>query len=183
MRIWDIFRTRSRNEDEKELKDPLERSCFKKLKKYLSPDAIIHPHYVIDAKDEISPVNFLIEASNKRIVIEFQSEDSNDEKDRDWKDSQIIGTNQIDTIYRFIGNDISPFLDDCIYFISQFDGDIFNPNYPHLQCVLKYEEKKRNIIYYNMVGEDGQFAYRLQLIMDLINRKTCQHLFEFNDTL
>lgn len=170
--------TGSVNENKDELNDQLERSFIWQFNKYLSSDVIIFPHYEIDTTDETFLINFLIKTNNKRILIEFQTRVSNDEKERNWKDSQIIKTNQIDTIYRFIGNDILPFVVDCIYFISQFDKDIFNHYYPHFNRVLKYEEKARTFISYNMVGVDDIFVYKQQLTIDLINRKTCQHLFE-----
>jgi len=183
MRIFDIFRPRPKDKVEDELPDPLERIFYKQFKKYLSVDARILPHYELNTKVKIVPLNFLIEANQKRIVIEFQQEDSTDENEKTSKDSLIIGTNQIDSIYRFIGSDISPFIDDCIYFISQFDKDIFSPNYPQLNRALKYEEKDRTILYYNMYGEDDRIVYKLKLAIELVNRKTCKPLFALVDTI
>lgn len=163
--------------------DSLESLFIEEFKKYLSYKARIFPHYGIDTEDNISHVNFLIEVKDKRIVIEFQKKDSNDEKEKDWRDSQLIGKNQIDTIYRFIGNNILPFVDDCIYYMSQFDKEIFNSYYPHFNRMLKYEEKYRTIIFYNMLGADDNIVYRLGLIIDLINRRTHPSLFESGDSL
>lgn len=163
--------------------DSLESLFLEEFKKHLSYKARIFPRYRIDKEDNTSCVDFLIEVNDKRIVIEFQKKDSNDEKEKDWRDSQLIGINHIDTIYRFIGNDILPFVGDCIYYMSQFNKDIFNSYYPHFDRMLKYEEKPRTIISYFMVGSDDIIVYRLELIIDLINRRTRASLFESGDSL
>ncbi|MEI6138452.1 MAG: hypothetical protein WCP85_04270 [Mariniphaga sp.] len=163
--------------------DSLESSFLEEFKKHLSYKAKIFPRYRIDTEDNIFCVDFLIEVKDKRIVIEFQTKDSYDEKETDWRDSQLIGKNQIDTIYRFVGNNILLFVDDCIYYMSQFNKDIFNSYYPHFDRMLKYEEKYRTIIFYNMVGADDNFVYRLGLTIDLINRRTRPSLFESGDSL
>jgi hypothetical protein len=168
--------------DRSMLESPLEELFIENLEKYLSPKTEIIPQFEIETIAGKFRLDFLLTVNNKKIAFECDGAEFHDEWKDEWRDSLILGTGEIDIIYRFRGKDLFTFLNDCIYLIYHFDKDLFNDRYPLIapQLVsndLKQQVSDRQFNYYEkslvdyaIKGEDGDAIGRMLLVMERRNK-------------
>jgi hypothetical protein len=138
---------------------------IRKLKRYLLPEAIFGEGIEIPTLAGNFQVDNLVEVNGRRIAVEYKESDTYDAKTDEWRDALLLGSGNIDDVYRFVGPDMVEFQDDCIYFISRFEPDIFNNAYPFKSSGVKYDDTERNVFFYNMVDDYGG-GYRLKFILE-----------------
>ena len=168
--------------DRSKLESPLEELFIEKLEKYLSPKTEIIPQFEIETIAGKFRLDFLLTIDNKKIAFECDGANFHDEWKDEWRDALILGTRQIDIIYRFRGKDLHTFLDDCIYLIYYYDKDLFNDRYPLIahqlisddlkrQVVEKqFSNHERNCVYYKITNEDEEYLGWMLLVMERRNK-------------
>lgn len=128
------------------LGSPLEERFIERLEKYLSPHVRIIPQYQINTIVGSYRLDFVLAVDSRKIAFECDGKDFHDEWRDEWRDAMILGTGDINTIYRFKGCDIHTFLDDCIYLIYHFDKGLFNERYPILALRLISDEVQEQVV-------------------------------------
>lgn len=98
---------------------------------YLVPEAKMEPNYPIIIKNKEFSLRLLLSIPGKKIAIEYEEGFDYDKNWEKYRDSHILETKQVDAIYRFRGNDLDLFINDCIYFIYYFNRrlKLFNDRY------------------------------------------------------
>jgi len=167
--------------DRNKLESPLEELFIHTLEKYLSPKSDIFPQHEVMTLAGKFRLDFLLIVNDKKIAFECDGADFHDEWRDEWRDALILGSGEIDTIYRFRGKDLHTFIDDCIYLIYQYDKELFNDRYPSIaqqlisdelkNQLLDFYRKETNIIGYKAISEDGTQVGWLQLVMERRNKQ------------
>ena len=168
--------------DRIKLESPIEELLIQSLEKYLSPQTQILPQYEIMTLAGKFRLDFLLTVGDKKIAIECDGKDFHDEWRDEWRDALILGTSEIDTIYRFRGKDIFTFLDDCIYLIYHYDKELFSDRYPILAARLISDSLKHkldmepafrhetNTIEYEITNEDDDIVKWKRVITERRNK-------------
>ncbi len=177
---WLPFKDSQPRANRDKLESPLEEFFIHTLEKYLAPHSSIIPQKEIKTLAGKFRLDFLLLVGNKRIAIECDGADFHDEWRDEWRDALILGTGEVDTIYRFRGKDIHTFLNDCIYLIYHYDEELFNNRYPLIAQRLISDEiknsllnsyaKERNIVGYKMINEGGVQVGCMQLVVERRNK-------------
>lgn len=128
------------------LESPLEERFIEKLEKYLSPRVSILPQYWVKTIVGNYRIDFVLKIENKKIAFECDGKNFHDEWKDEWRDGLILGTGEINSIYRFRGCDIHTFLDDCIYLIYHFDKSLFSERYTLLAPRLISDEVQEQVV-------------------------------------
>ena len=169
------------------IESPLEERFIQKLEKYLSPHVTIHPQYKIATIAGKYRIDFVLMVENKKIAFECDGKDFHDEWKDEWRDALILGTGDINTIYRLKGCDIHTFLEDCIYLIYYFDKSLFNERYPLLAPRLISEEVLTQVVesevgwyehicvVYQKKSGDGDDLGSMQLSIERRNKDSKGH--------
>lgn len=176
-RLFDDLQPRA---DRSKLESPLEEFFIETLEKYLSPKSEIFPQYEVKTLAGKFRLDFLLTVHGKKIAFECDGADFHDEFRDAWRDALILGSREIDTIYRFRGKDLHTFLNDCIYLIYHYDKDLFNERYPLIgerliseelkNKLLNFKRTERNTIEYKAISKDGSHVGWLQLVMERRNK-------------
>jgi hypothetical protein len=148
--------------------NPLEKLFLKKITRSLSKECSVFNHMEVEIENETRGFNFIIVHNNgKKTGIEFEEEPYYSERKIAPGEEKIPPSCQLDSMYRFTSPNITPFLDDCIFFIYQFDADLFDNNKIY-HGRYKFSDSVLSVIQYEMGYERGK-GYGLSLI---IERKT-----------
>jgi hypothetical protein len=171
--------------DRGKLESPLEELFIQTVEKYLSPKSNILPQHEVTTLAGKFRLDFLLTVEDKKIAFECDGEDFHDEWRDEWRDALILGSREIDTIYRFRGKDLHTFLNDCIYLIYHYDKELFTDRYPVIgqrliseelkNKLLDFEMTERNIIGYKAISEDGTHVGWLKLVMERRNKDKAEH--------
>jgi hypothetical protein len=162
--------------DRNKLESPLEELFIETLEKYLSSKTQIFPQYEVMTLAGKFRLDFLLTVNEKKIAFECDGADFHDEWRDEWRDALILGSGEIDTIYRFRGKDLHTFLDDCICLIFHYDKELFDDRYILIAQQLISDElknqltnfymKERNTIEYKAINDEGTQIGWLQLVME-----------------
>jgi hypothetical protein len=178
--------------DRNRLESPLEELFIENLEKYISPNAEIIPQFEVETITGVFRLDFVLLINDRKIGIECDGLGFHDEWKDEWRDAIILGSKQIDTIYRFRGKDLHTFLSDCIFLIYCFDKDLFCDRYPLIAPQLISDDLKQQINYiksnyserkligYSITNSDGEHIGRMLLVM---GRRNKNHKFEHWNTL
>ena len=133
-------------------------------------------------------LDFAVQFNNEKVGIECDGTDYHDAFRDEFRDSLILGTRQVDVIYRFRGPDLFYHMEDCLYLLSQWEPIMFSKKGNSLLETLASDRIKE----YGLKKEPGPrlFTYpgnRLnnEFNFMVIERKTkhgrqfWQHLFDF----
>lgn len=131
--------------DRAKLESPLEEMFIERLEKYLFSWLTITAQYEVETIAGKFRLDFVIIIDNKKIAFECDGEEYHDAFRDEFRDGLILGSGQVDIIYRFRGKDIYTFLDDCIYLIYHFDNELFNNRYPFLFPQLISNDLKEHL--------------------------------------
>jgi len=166
--------------DRNKLESPLEETFIHTLEKYLSTKSEIFPQYEVMTLAGKFRLDFLLTIEDKKIAFECDGVEFHDEWRDEWRDALILGSGEIDTIYRFRGKDLHSFLEDCIFLIYHYDKELFNDRYQiNAQQLISDELKiklfdfyksERNTIDYKSKNEEGKQIGWLQLVMERRNK-------------
>lgn len=105
----------------------IEQSIDWSLSKYLAADVSLHRQFEVRTISCSFFLDFCLEVGDKRIGIECDGKDYHDQVRDIVRDTLILGTDEIDTIFRIKGKDIVFHQDDCLYAISRYRPDLFTP--------------------------------------------------------
>jgi len=166
--------------DRNKLESPLEELFIYTLEKYISAKSEIFPQYEVMTLAGKFRLDFLLTVGDKKIAFECDGKEFHNEWYDEWRDALILGSGEIDTIYRFRGKDLHAFLDDCIYLIFHYDKELFNDRYPIIaqqlisdelkNQLLDFYKRENNIIGYAAISKDGKQVGLLQLVMERRNK-------------
>lgn len=154
--------------DRSKLESPLEVMFIETLEKYLSGKTEIIPQYGIVTLAGKFRLDFLLTVDDHKIGFECDGKDFHDEWKDEWRDALILGSDHIDTIYRFRGSDLYLNMDDCIYMIYHYDKALFNERYEIIGKQLISNELKEklareplyhgesNSVFYSLLTEENE---------------------------
>lgn len=131
--------------DRSKLESPLEVMFIETLEKYLSGKAEIVPQYEIVTLAGKFRLDFLLTVGEQKIGFECDGKEFHDEWRDEWRDALILGSGEIDTIYRFRGSDLYLNMDDCIYLIYHNDKALFSGRYEIIARQLISDELKEKL--------------------------------------
>jgi very-short-patch-repair endonuclease len=131
--------------DREKIESPLEELFIYQLEKHLSHLTEIIPQFEVQTLAGCYRLDFVVTVNGRKIGFECDGKNFHDEWRDEWRDGLILGTETIETIYRFRGTDLYRYLDDCIYIIYHFDNDLFNERYLSLFPNLISEQLKEKI--------------------------------------
>ena len=131
--------------DRSKIESPLEELFIEQFEKYLSGKVDIISQYEVNTNAGKFRLDFVIESDKKKIGIECDGKEFHNEWRDEWRDALILGSNQVDTIYRFRGKDLACFINDCIHIIYHYDKEIFNERYSQIYNQLITNDLKEYI--------------------------------------
>lgn len=177
-----LFEQFSPRADRNKVESPLEELFISNLEKYITATSTIYPQKEIQTVSGVFRLDFLIIYDDKKIAFECDGKDYHDEWRDEWRDALILGSGEVDTIYRFKGRDIHTFLHDCIHLIYHYDKTLFSERFPIISERLISQELKeylnsstrlgdRVYLHYKAKTEDGEHIGWLNLVMDRRNKK------------
>src|SRR5690348_13829612 len=105
--------------DERQTESPIEDLLLEAVRPRLSESARITPQVDVPTACGVFRLDFVIEGGGVRIGVECDGADFHDESRDEWRDALIIGSRQIDGIFRFRGCDLHWRLDDCLFAIAR----------------------------------------------------------------
>lgn len=94
--------------------------------KYIEMSVELHRQFEIKAICGQFRIDFVLETDDLRVGIECDGADYHDFNRDEWRDAMILGTNNIDFMYRLRGIDIYRHIDDILYVISRNHPSLFS---------------------------------------------------------
>lgn len=131
--------------DRSKLESPLEIMFIETIEKYLRGNSEITPQYEVETLAGTFRLDFLLTIGDQKIGVECDGKEFHDEWRDEWRDALILGSDEIDTIYRFRGSDLYLNMDDCIYLIYHNDKALFCDRYDIIGQQLISDELKENL--------------------------------------
>ena len=109
------------------LESPIEEIVFERLFKFKNENADLIPQRTIKTISGNFRPDIILKLNDKEIAIECDGEEFHKNEYYDeWRDSMILASSNIQSIFRLRGKDIYTDLQDIIYFIAQKEPDFFN---------------------------------------------------------
>jgi hypothetical protein len=96
------------------------------ITKYLKADVKFYPQFPINTICGKFRLDFVIGYDDKLIGFECDGLNFHDPYRDLWRDSMILGTKRIDSIFRLRGSDIYRYPNDLLYTIARFYSSIFS---------------------------------------------------------
>lgn len=94
--------------------------------KYIESSVLLHKQFEIKTICGLFRVDFVIETDDLKVGIECDGADYHDWTRDEWRDAMILGTNNIDFMYRLRGTDIYRHVEDILYVISRNHPALFS---------------------------------------------------------
>ena len=190
------------------LESPIEEIVFERLFKYKNENTDLIPQRTIKTISGKFRPDIILKLNEKEIVIECDGEEYHQNEYYDeWRDSMILVSSNIQSIFRLRGKYIYTDLQDIIYFIAQKEPDFFNQDLIHrlkpsirpefiernenFDCVVKkrivYDDFGRNrepvkrmveITWRNITKSFDRFCFREILIAYLNPGKSIEELID-----
>lgn len=106
---------------------PLEDEFAWHLVKYLNPVSALSYQVKVETPCANFWVDFVVAHRGRRFGFECGALDAEvDEEQEQLRQALIMGTGQIDVLYRFRGDDLVHRLHDCLLLVSRWDPDLFS---------------------------------------------------------
>lgn len=131
--------------DRLKLESPIENLFIDAFEKYVSSRVEIYPQYEVHTPWGMFRLDFLIQLGEKKIAIECDGKDFHDQCRDEWRDALILGSKQVDSIYRFRGKDLFWNVNDCVHLIFHYDKGLFNSCYQHNYSQLITEDLQERL--------------------------------------
>ncbi len=164
----------------KNLLNPLELMFITALKIHLADHTKISLHQEVNTLAGKFCMDFILSAGNKKIAFACLGQDRDQEWKDEWIDSLILGSGEIDTIYRLNNLNLNEYLHDCIYLIYHNDKQFFNESYIFHNEQLTSQELKtqlpllsrteRLIIYFNATSTNSPAVTDSYILMERRNK-------------
>lgn len=106
---------------------PIEDKFAWHITKYLKPDVAFYPQFPIQTICGQFRLDFVIGYNDKLIGFECDGLNFHEPYRDLWRDSMILGTEKIDSIFRLRGTDIHRYPNDLLYTIAKFHSPLFSP--------------------------------------------------------
>ncbi len=193
------------------IESPIEKIVFERLFKYKNENVDLIPQRTISTISGNFRPDIILKLKDREISIECDGEEFHKNGYYDeWRDSMILVSSNIQSIFRLSGSDIYTNLQDIIYFIAKkepdfFDQDLINrlkpsirPEYidrnENFDCVVKkrvvYDDFGKNgepvkrmveVIWRNFEKSFDRFCYREILIAYLNPGKSIDELIALKE--
>lgn len=109
-----------------------------------------------------------------RVAFECDGKDFHNEARDEWRDAMILGSGEVDIIYRFRGSDLMYHMEDIIYAVAQWEPELFsqrgmiNINLLALEEVKYFLEgadpyKENFLIQYKQASPDAGLPYYIRI--------------------
>jgi len=105
---------------------PLEDEFAHNFVKYAAPLDAFDTQFTAETMCGRFIVDFVVRLENHVIAFECDGKDYHDESRDEWRDAMILGTGNVDTIYRLRGSDLYYHMDDCLFVISRLDPCVYS---------------------------------------------------------
>lgn len=102
-------------------------------------------------------LDFLLPLENERIGVECDGKEFHERLRDELRDAIILGEGWCHTIYRFRGNDLNYYSEDCIWLMSLLDPKLFSPRgHIHLERLhhLEFKIDDRSENFLQMVNDN-----------------------------
>jgi hypothetical protein len=150
--------------DRNKLDSPLEEMFIQQFEKFVNGNCEIIPQFKVKTDAGEFRIDFVIKLNDLKIGIECDGRKFHDEWKDEWRDSMILGSNGVDTIYRFRGMDLTTYLNECIHVLYENDQSIFCERYSK--------------IYINLVDVK---SFNMEFSKHLLHSETIIHHIETED--
>ncbi len=162
------------------LRNPLELMFINALKIHLSDQTKISFQHEVNTLAGKFSLDFILTAGNKKIAFACLGQDRDQEWRDIWIDALILGSGEIDTIYRLNNINLKEYLHDCIYMIYHHDKKFFNESYVFHNVQLTSKELKthlpllsraeRLVIYFNATNMNSTAVIDSYTLMERRNK-------------
>ncbi len=71
-------------------------------------------------------MDFVVYCGSKKVAFECDGQGYHEDLRDEWRDAMILGAGAVDTIYRLRGSDLTYYLEDCLFIVSQWEAEIFS---------------------------------------------------------
>ncbi|ELA9340197.1 hypothetical protein ACEV8B_22380 [Vibrio parahaemolyticus] len=106
---------------------PIEDSFAKFASKYFSEEINMEAQVVVYTICGKFRVDFVVtDSKGRKTAIECDGKDFHDESRDEWRDSMILGSTDIEEIYRISGKEINYRIEDVFYTLSMWSPWLFN---------------------------------------------------------
>lgn len=154
------------------LESPIEEIVFERLFKFKNENADLIPQRTVKTISGNFRPDIVLKLNDREIAVECDGEEFHKNEYYDeWRDSMILASSNIQSIFRIRGKDIYTDLQDIIYFIAQKEPDFFNQDMiSRLKQSIRPEFIERNEnfdvivkkrIVYDDFGKNGEPVKRM----------------------
>ena len=105
---------------------PIEEVFAYHFDKYKNEEAVLHQQVQVNTICGPYWLDFVATINDKIVGIECDGKDYHDTNRDFWRDSMILGTGAVDSIYRFSGRDLNYHVNDCLFLLSEVEPEIFS---------------------------------------------------------
>lgn len=106
---------------------PIEDDFALNFVKYIKDNIVLNKQVEIDTICGKFRVDFSIESPTQQIIaFECDGKEFHEESRDEWRDAMILGSSDINEIYRLRGSDLTYHMNDILYIISKYIPHIFS---------------------------------------------------------
>lgn len=120
-----IDNCKNRPQFEQPYESPLEEIFAYNIVKYLDKVVIFQKQVTVDTLCGRFRLDFMIQRSGICIGLECDGEEYHSPLRDEWRDAMILETGCVVAIYRFRGKDIFSNIEDCLFFLSLWEPQLF----------------------------------------------------------
>jgi len=126
---------------------PIEDAFAKYAEKYFSLDVALKEQVEVKTICGKFRLDFVVVGSNGKLTgIECDGKDFHEESRDEWRDAMILGTSNIDEIYRISGKEITYRIEDVFFALSKWSPWLFDDRQKYnLSRIASEEVTKRTI--------------------------------------
>lgn len=126
---------------------PIEDTFAKFTEKYFSPEVILNTQVEVTTICGLFRLDFVaIDSNGKQTGFECDGKEFHEESRDEWRDAMILGSSNIDEIYRIGGKEITYRIEDVFWAISNWSPWLFNDRQKYnLSRMASEEVIKREI--------------------------------------
>jgi len=105
---------------------PLEDAFARNFTKYAGDMDVYEPQKRINTICGPFILDFAAGADGQVVGIECDGKACHDSSRDEWRDAMLLGSGEVDTIYRLRGGDLYYRMDDCLFVMSRIDPGLFS---------------------------------------------------------
>lgn len=107
---------------------PMEEETLHCLSKYVGGEVKIVPQWEIQTLCGTFRADFPLASKSRRIIVECDGRKYHDRDRDEWRDAMILGTGDVDAIYRLQGRDIWYHRDDVFFIMGKWEPAMLQPS-------------------------------------------------------